>query len=311
MQIGNITLQNKFILSPMVSVTCGPFRKLCKEYGAALTTPEMISSEALIRDNETTSKMVDRMDNENPFCIQLFGSNPETIYQAALKLENSCDLIDVNLGCPAPPITNQGCGAALLEKPQFLKELFSKLTTINKPITAKMRLGVKSSQNCVKTAKLLEGCGIAALSVHGRTAVQNYTGKADYKAIREIKEALSIPVIGNGDVFKPEDAEKLFKETNCDGILLARGAIGNPFIFKQLIDYFETGAYQLPTNEEKIEAFLRFFEYAKDNQNLSTIKAHAAYFTKGIKGGAQIRSSLSKTKSTQEILEIFTPFVEQ
>jgi len=214
MQIANIKLKNPFMLSPMVSVTCGPFRKLCREYGASLTTPEMISSEALIRDNEKTWKMIEKQDNENPFCIQLFGSDSETIYQAALKLEKHCDIIDINLGCPVYNITKFGYGSALLDDHEKLKQIFDKLTTINIPVTAKMRLGTKSKDNCVKTAKLLENCGIASLAVHGRTALQSYTGKADYQAIREIKESLSIPVIGNGDVFKPEDAEKILKLTS-------------------------------------------------------------------------------------------------
>ncbi len=291
----------------MVAVTCGPFRKLCKEYGASLTTPEMISSEALIRDNEKTKKMIERMDNENPFCIQLFGSNVDALYQSALLLEKECDIIDINLGCPVDNITSQGCGSALLDKPEFLKELFDKLTTINTPITAKMRLGTKSKDNCVKIAKVLENSGIAALSVHGRTASQGYSGKADYQAIKEIKKALSIPLIGNGDVFKPEDAELLLDETKCDGILLARGAIGNPFIFQQLTDYFDSGKYELPTTEQKINAFLRFLEYAENNQSLTVIKAHASYFTKGIENSAQIRLQLSKAKSTEDIKKIFSP----
>jgi len=303
MKIGNVRLENGFFLAPMANFSTPPFRRLCKEFGAGLTTSEMVSCEAVIHGNERTEEMFARARNEVPFAIQVFGSKPERIALAAEALEKKCEIIDLNLGCPARHITCQGAGAALLRTPAKISGIFDALTTIRVPVTAKMRLGFGTKTRCVEIAGLIERGGAAALTVHARTAKQDYSKKADLGAIRKIKEALSIPVIGNGDISTPEDAERMLKATGCDGVMVGRGALGNPFIFRQMKEYFRDGEYAMPGEKEKIGVFLRFLEYAQKGPIAST-RMQSFYFTKGLDNAVGIRRRISATKSVGEIRKI-------
>lgn len=301
MKIGSVELASNVILAPMAGFSTPAFRRLCKEHGAGLTVSEMVCSEGVLRGNKTTLGMIERAENETPFSIQLFGSEPKRIALAGEALERKCELLDLNFGCPALHVSTQGAGAALLGKPEKIAEIIhATATTLSIPVTAKIRLGVRTKTNCVAIAKLIEKNGAQAITVHARTAKQNYSKKADWQAIREIKEALSIPVIGNGDVLKPEDAEKIFNETKCDGVMIGRGALGNPFIFKQMNDYFEKGEYELPTSEERTSAFLQFLNYSQGNP-LARVRMQAFHFTKGLKNAGETRKRMMKAKNLEEL----------
>jgi len=300
MRIGNIRLKNGFFLAPMANFSTPPFRRLCNEFGAGLTTSEMVSCEAVIQGNERTMAMVARTRKEKPYTIQVFGSEPKRVALAAHALERKCEIIDLNLGCPTRHITCQGAGAALLKNPAKIRDILDALTTIKRPVTAKMRLGFSTKANCVKIARLIERGGAAALIVHARTARQNYSKKPDLGSIRRIKQALSIPVIGNGDVFKPEDAETMLKKTGCDGVMVGRGALGNPFIFSQMNDYFQDGEYEIPGQKEKIKALLRFLKYAEKDP-IANIKMQSFHFIKGFKNAVRMRRLIGSAKSVGEI----------
>lgn len=305
MKIGKVKLKNNFLLAPMANISSAPFRRLCREFGAGLTTSEMISAEALLRGNARTEAMIGRAAGEKPYCLQIFGDDAKQIGRAAEKLEKKCELVDVNLGCPVRKIVDQGAGAALLKKPKLIGEIISELAgSLAVPVTAKMRLGFSSKAGAVEIAKIIEKGGACALTVHGRTVKQGYGGKVDYCAIQEIKNAISIPVIGNGDIFKPEDAERMLAETGCDGVMVGRGAMGNPFIFRQMKGYFAKGEYALPSAAEKAEAFLKFLKYCSGKEQLSNLKVQASLFTKGIEGGAEIRRNIAKAKSPGEVEKV-------
>ena len=303
MRIGNIRLKNGFFLAPMANFSTAPFRRLCREQGAGLTTSEMVSCEAAIHENWKTERLVARARNERPFAIQVFGSEPKRIALAAEALERRCEIIDINLGCPMHRITGQGGGAALLGKPAKIRGIFDALTTLKIPVTVKMRLGFATKAGCVGIARLIEQGGAAALTVHGRTAKQNYSEKADLGAICRIKKALSIPVIGNGDIFTPEDAERMLKKTGCDGVMVGRGALGNPSIFRQMAEYFRDGEYVIPDRSGRIGMLLRFLDYAR-GAPIAVTRAHAAYFAKGFEGAVGMRRKIMKAKSAGEIRKI-------
>jgi len=303
MKIGPVKLENGFFLAPMAKFSTPPFRRLCKEQGAGLTTSEMVSSEAVIHKSQRTQGIISRAEIEFPFAIQVFGVEPKRIALAAEALEKRCEIIDINLGCPVHHITRPGAGAALLKKPEKIKEIFGALTTLKIPVTAKMRLGFGTKTKCVDIARIIERGGAAAITVHGRTAKQDYSAKTDFSSIRKIKEALSIPVIGNGGVFTPEDAETMFEKTGCDGVMIGRGALGNPFIFGQMIDYLQDGEYALPSKKEKMEMFQQFLDYAKD-EPAALLRAQSIHFTTGLANAAEMRRRIMKTKSIGEIQKI-------
>lgn len=303
MRIGSVRLSNGFFLAPMASFTTLPFRRLCKEYGAGFTASEMISSEGVLHGNKKTEAMIASAENEKPFGIQIFGNEAKQIALAAAHLEKKCDILDINLGCPVRRITQQGSGASLLKKPEKIAEIFDSLTSIKIPVTAKMRLGFGTKTHCVDIAKLIERKGAAALTVHGRTARQDYSKKVDLSSIREIKNALSIPVIGNGDVFTPENAEEMFSKTKCDGVMIGRGALGNPFIFRQLNDYFENHTYSIPNEAERTAMFLKFLDYAKTSP-ISQLRMQSFQFTKGFSNAVEMRRKIMTAKTVEEIRKI-------
>ena len=242
MKIGNVELKNAIALAPMAGVTDLPFRLLCKEQGCGLMYTEMVSAKALLYKNRNTKPLLETRPEEEPVAVQLFGSDPEIMSEMALQLEEGpYAIIDVNMGCPVPKIVNNGEGSALMKDPKLAEQILTAMVKkLHKPVTVKFRKGFNDSNiNAVEFAKMAESCGVAAVAVHGRTREQYYSGKADWDIIRQVKEAVSIPVWGNGDVFTPEDAKRMKEETGCDGIMVGRGAKGNPWLFKRILPYLE------------------------------------------------------------------------
>ena len=302
-------LLSKAILSPMEGVTDVAFRELCKKYGAALTYTEFTSGTALIRGSKKSLEKIRTSKIEKPVAVQLFGKNFEDVVQAAKLVENNFDIIDINCGCPAWKVIKSGAGSEMLKNPKGIQELVSLLVkSINKPITVKLRLGIdENSINILEVAKLCEQAGASAIAVHGRTQKQGYSGKANWEIIKKVKQSVSIPVIGNGDVFSPENFKKRFEESKVDYILIARGALGNPYIFKQINDYLKTGTYN--KTPDKIKIFYEYLKLAKKyNISFSQIKSHAVSFTKGLKGGAELRQKINQCKTIQEIRNILNAF---
>lgn len=298
------------ILAPMAGVTDVAFRLLCQQYGAGLTMTEMISANALARSNQATLKLIDVVPEEKLRCIQLFGQNTDCLVQSAKFLEenNKCEIIDLNFGCPASQIIQQGAGSALLERPNKIKEIVEAVSSsVNLPITCKIRLGIRTNNiNVLKIAKICEDAGASLLTIHARTQKQGYTGKADWSWIKKVKETIQIPVCGNGDVSSVEDYLKMKKETGCDYVMIGRGAIGNPYLFQQINDYNEKGKYKTKIPLEQLQDFLSYLKLAeKYKVNFNNIKFHAQSFTKGIVGGNKLRLELSKTKNVAEIKIIY------
>src|SRR3989338_7107170 len=282
-------LSSDVMLAPMAGVTDVAFRLLCKKYGAALTCTEMISANALARENKATIKMINVVPEEKPRVIQLFGQNTESIVQAAKFCEDKCEILDFNLGCPAAKIVKQGSGSALLERPNKIKEIISALSeAVNIPVTVKLRLGIrKSSINVVKIAKICEDSGAKMITVHARTQKQGYTDKADWSWIKKVKENVSVPVTGNGDVCSVEDYVRMKKETGCDYVMIGRGAIGNPYLFKQISDYNKTGKYSERTKSQQMEDFFAYLKLAKRYKvDFQYIRFQAMAFTKGLPDSA-------------------------
>lgn len=294
-------LSSPAVLSPMAGVTDVAFRELCKSYGAGMTCTEFVSGTAIVRGSKKVLESIQTSSIENPVAVQLFGKDFDDVVKAAKFVEKDFDIIDINCGCPAWKVIKTGAGSEMLKKPEGISELVKLLVkNVNKPITIKLRLGIdENSVNIIEIAKIVEISGASAIAIHGRTQKQGYSGKADWEMIKKVKQLVKIPVIGNGDVFTPEDFKKRLEESNVDAIMIARGAIGNPYIFKQINDYLKTGKYN---QKNKIEQFFEYLELAeKYNISFSNIKNHAISFTKGIQGGANLRSELSKCKSVREL----------
>jgi nifR3 family TIM-barrel protein len=300
MKIGKVRVRNGFFLAPMSSFSTAPFRRLCREEGAGLTTSEMVSSEAVIRNNAKTKYLTVRAKGEKPYAIQVFGSEPKRIALAAEELEKKCEIIDVNMGCPVYHLTKHGAGASLLKDPAKIAMIFDALSVLRVPYTAKMRLGFSEKSKALEIARIVERGGASLLTVHGRTAKQDYSVPPDLASIGKIKRALSIPVIGNGGISKPEEAESMMRKTGCDGVMVGRAAIGNPFIFRQLNEYFGNGSYSVPTAEERIGMLGRFLRYSKDD-SLSSVRLQAVQLILGIGNRAEIRRRMASARSISDI----------
>ncbi len=295
-------LTSPAILSPMAGVTDVAFRALCKKYGASLTCTEFVSSTALVRGSERTQEMLITDPSENPVAVQLFGSSEEDIVKSAQLIQNKFDIIDLNCGCPAWKVIKTGAGSALLNDPKKIGSFLKKIVdAVEKPVTVKIRAGIdEKSINAIEVAKEAERAGASAIAVHGRTQKQGYSGLSDWDVIKAVKEAVSIPVIGNGDVFSPEDFKEKLEYSGVDAILIARGAISNPYIFKQINDYLATGKYEKEDN--RLHHFFEYLELAKKYSiQLGQIKGHAIAFTKGMRGGAKLRQELGQAKTIEEL----------
>ncbi|MDU4934089.1 MAG: tRNA dihydrouridine synthase DusB [Peptostreptococcaceae bacterium] len=318
MKIGNVELKNKVFLSPMAGVTDLPFRLICKEQNCGMLYTEMINGKALCYDDENTKKMLKIEDEEHPVAVQIFGSDPEFMGRAA-EIMNAYpnEILDINMGCPAPKVVKNGDGSALMRNPKLAEEVLkSVVKNSTKPVTLKIRKGWDdNSVNAVEIAKIAEASGISALAIHGRTREQYYSGKADWDIITEIKNAINIPVIGNGDVFTVEDARNMLDKTGCDAIMIGRGAQGNPWIFKRINHYMETGEIlPEPTLEEKINTAVKHLNLAVREHGeyvaVREMRKHIAWYLKGLKGSAKVRDEINKITSYEEVVSRLNEYME-
>lgn len=313
LQIGNVTLENNLILAPMAGVTDLPFRILCKEQGAGLICMEMVSAKAILYRNKNTEELLNIDEKERPVSLQLFGSDPDIISEIAKQIEERpFDILDINMGCPVPKVVNNGDGSALMKNPLLAGKIIEKTAkAIQKPVTVKIRKGFDDDHvNAVELARIAEESGAAAVAVHGRTREQFYSGKADWDIIRQVKEAVNIPVIGNGDLLTGADVLAMEQQTGCDGFMVARGAQGNPWIFKQMLHYLETGEeLPRPSMEEMVNMMLRhakmLLEYKGDYTGIREMRKHATWYTGGYRNSSKLRAKINEVESYEELKALF------
>ena len=316
MRIGNVTLENNVILAPMAGVTDLPFRLLCKEQGAGLLCMEMVRAKAIYYNKKNTEALMEIDERELPVSLQLFGSDADIMSEMAKRIEEKpFAILDINMGCPVPKVAGNGEGSALMKNPKLVAEIVSKVSgAIQKPVTVKIRKGFDEEHvNAVEIAKIAEQCGAAAVAVHGRTREQYYSGKADWDIIRQVKEAVSIPVIGNGDVTGPESAKKMIEETGVDGIMIGRAARGNPWIFGQIRDYLKTGVLpKKPTLEEVRDMMLRHakmqLECKGEYTGIREMRKHVAWYTAGYPNSARLRAKINEVESFEELEKLLSSF---
>lgn len=311
--IGSVTLENNLILAPMAGVTDLPFRLLCKEQGAGLLCMEMVSAKAILYKNKNTEELLSIDEREHPVSLQLFGSDPEIMAQIAHQIEERpFDILDINMGCPVPKVVNNGDGSALMKNPILAGKIIEKtVNAVKKPVTVKIRKGFDDEHiNAVEMAHIAEESGAAAIAVHGRTREQYYSGNADWEIIRKVKEAVSIPVIGNGDLTCAKDIEKMAEETGCDGFMIGRGVQGNPWLFNQILHYFETGEeLKKPSFEEVTQMLLRHaamqLEFKGEYTGIREIRKHAAWYTAGYKNSSKLRGRINEVENYEQLKALF------
>ena len=319
LKIGNVRLENPYILAPMAGVTDLPFRLLCKEMGAGLICMEMVSAKAISFHNKNTEKLMEIEEKERPVSMQLFGSDPDLIAEMAAQIEERpFDILDLNMGCPVPKVVNNGEGSALMKNPKLAAEIVRKTAkAIQKPLTVKIRKGFdEAHSNAVEMAKYLEDAGAAAIAVHGRTREQYYAGKADWEIIRQVKEAVSVPVIGNGDVTDPVSAHKMMEETGCDGVMIGRASRGNPWIFRQLVEYDKTGNIpERPDVAELKAMILRHarlqLQYKGEYTGIREMRKHVAWYTAGYPHSAAIRRRVNEIETIGQLEEMLESIPEK
>lgn len=320
-KIGNVEIKNKIVFAPMAGVSNISFRKIIKEMGAGLIYSEMVSNMGIIYNSKKTIELLKINNEERPISIQIFGSDTESFINAAKYVEENFkpDIIDINMGCPVPKVAVKSqAGSALLKNPEKIYEIVKNVVdNIKTPVTVKIRLGWdKNNINCIEIAKLIEKAGASAIALHARTRADGYSGKADWKYIKQVKENVSVPVIGNGDVTSPEEAIKMLKETNCDAVMIGRATLGNPWIIKKCVEKIENDIdIPDPSNTERIDMILKHYNLLKENTNEKTalleIKTHALWYLKYIPNSKEIKRQISVAKTEKEFLEILKTFKQE
>jgi len=318
-KIGAVELDNNLFLAPMAGITNTAFRLLCKQQGCGLVYSEMVSAKGLYYQNKKTKRMLLIEPEESPVAVQIFGSDPGLMAEIALRLCcEGAEIIDINMGCPTPKIVKNGEGAALMLKPTLVGKIINKVSSsIDTPLTVKIRKGWdENCVNAVEIACIAQENGAAAIAVHGRTREEFYSGKADWDIIRQIKEKLDIPVIGNGDVFSPQDAVEMFDRTGCDAVMIGRGARGNPWIFSEILSYMESG--ELPPSPgilEKINMIKKHIElltrYKGEKIAVKEMRKHIGWYVKGFRNVNCLRGEVNKAESTDELLSILQVYIER
>lgn len=310
MQIGNLKLDNNVFLAPMAGTTDLPFRLICKEMGCGLVYSEMVSCKALSYNNKNTEKLMEVHESERPIALQLFGSEPELMAQMAKRVQDNynVDIIDVNMGCPVPKVVNNGEGSALMKDPKKVGEIVKAMSqALDIPLTIKIRKGFNEDNvNAVEIATIAQENGAAAVGVHGRTREQYYEGKADWTIIKAVKEAVDIPVIGNGDVFQPEDAKRMIDETGCDAVMIGRGCQGNPWLFNRTLHYLKTGELlPEPIIEERVKLILRhgrmLVDFKGEYTAIREMRRHVAWYLKGLPHACEMRRATNHIESLEDL----------
>ena len=318
-KIREIEIPNKVVLAPMAGVCNAAFRLTAKEFGAGLVCAEMVSDKAILFNNQKTMNMLYIDPRERPLSLQVFGGEIDTLVEAAKYIDKNtqADIIDINMGCPVPKITKVDAGSKLLLEPKKIYETVSRMVdAVEKPVTVKMRIGWDDEHIFVhENARMAEKAGASAIAIHGRTKVQMYSGHANWDYIKEVKNELKIPVIGNGDVTTPELAKKMLDDTNCDAVMIGRAALGNPWMLYRTVKYLETGELtEEPTPREKIDVCLlhlrRLMEIKPERVAVHEMRKHAAYYMKGIKGGAKVKKELNTLNSYAEMENLFGEFLD-
>ena len=314
LKIGDVELDNNVLLAPMAGITDLSFRKLCKEQGVGLVETEMVSSKAIYYNDEKTLNMLNMDGEKRPISVQIFGNEPEIMAQSVLYLNDKVDIIDINMGCPAPKVVKNGDGSKLLLDLSLVEKIVRAVVEVSKvPVTVKIRKGWDNDHIvAVEAAKIIEKAGASAITVHGRTRDEFYTGKSDWNIIKEVKKAVKIPVIGNGDIVDLESAKKMFEETNVDGIMIGRASLGNPWIFKQIILGLQGIDYNGPSYEEKLNTILSHYDMLIAEKGEYTavreMRKHIGWYTKGMENAASFRSEINIMENEKEIREKITEF---
>ncbi len=307
-KIGNIELKNNVIMAPMAGITDTAYRVILEEMGVGLVSTEMVSAKGIFYNNKNNKLILQTAENEHPIAVQLFGSDPMIMTSMAERISDNFDIIDVNMGCPVPKIVNNGEGSALMKNPeQAFRILEMMCRVLKKPVTVKFRKGFDDEHiNAVEFARMAEQAGVSAITVHGRTRQQMYAGKADWEIIRRVREAVSIPVFGNGDIFTPEDAKRMIDETGCAGVAIARGAKGNPWLIRRTVHYLETGELlPEPSTEERKAMIIRHAElmvgYKSERLAIPEMRKHLAWYTAGLPGSAKLRAEMNSLNTLDEL----------